>query len=180
MPFCHACHLLKIVVLSHTWLLRCADDMMPFILLSVQFCRLYRLSTVWYQGHTSFWNILALLIDYSVVCLIWLIAGISTNKCNALTVSHMSTEQCFLTVQCLLLIFVVGYGSLAEQQQQQQQQVTFMQKLQAERRRRLLEYQQRKRLEVANGLCFKFCCILHLPSGTLTLVCWRPLFWTSL
>jgi len=42
---------------------------------------------------------------------------------------------------------------LAEQQQQQQQQVTFMQKLQAERRRRLLEYQQRKRLEAANGSC---------------------------
>jgi len=40
---------------------------------------------------------------------------------------------------------------LAEQQQQQQQ-VTFMQKLRAERRIRLLEYQQRKRLEAANGL----------------------------
>ena len=31
-----------------------------------------------------------------------------------------------------------------------------MQKLQAERRRRLLEYQQRKRLEAANGLYYKF------------------------
>lgn len=50
---------------------------------------------------------------------------------------------------------VSGYGTLAEQQQQQQQ-VTFMQKLRAERRIRLLEYQQRKRLEAANGLWRQF------------------------
>lgn len=55
-----------------------------------------------------------------------------------------------ISVSWQYLLCTVAYGSLAEQQQQQQQ-VTFMQKLQAERRRRLLEYQQRKRLEAANG-----------------------------
>lgn len=96
----------------------------------------------------------------------WLCATIthcslySHSLSGELRLLHIGLRLCetrFILLQLIAVdivsVCLSGYGSLAEQQQQQQQ-VTFMQKLQAERRRRLLDYQQRKRLEAGNCLCY--------------------------